>query len=286
MITSSRHTAIIDHVDVSALRQRLLDLYQKLHAHYGYEPYWWPVFSDTPQFEIMVGAVLVQQTRWDTVEGAVVRLRDAALLTPEALATADAIEVAVLVRPCAFHSQKAQGLQAICRYVLQHYNGEVAPLLAQECTKLRAELLALPQIGPETADAILLYAGAHPKFVVDAYARRLFARLDLLPGFDFHAARYNVVQQLVEGALQGAIFDFAHLDGSLRHFLWDLHAMINEECIHHCLANKPRCDRPGVQRTFLDPRKCVQHCASCSGCPLRMMCAMYQAAHHTKRQST
>lgn len=274
----SGHLGAVEGIDLSALRQRLFDLYQKLHEHYGYEPYWWPIFTDTPQFEIMIGAVLVQQTRWDTVEGAVVRLRDAALLSPEALAVADVTAVAHLLRPCAYHSQKAHGLQQICRYILQHYHGDVATLLSQECTSLRVELLALPRIGPETADVILLYAGAHPKFVVDAYARRLFTRVDLFPGFDFQRARYDVIQQLVEEALQGVTYSFPHLDGSLRHFLWDLHALINEECIHHCLASKPRCDRSGVPRTFLDPRKCARHCVSCEGCPLRVMCAMYQAA--------
>ncbi|MEM8533402.1 MAG: DNA repair protein [Chloroflexota bacterium] len=273
----SVHKGAAEGIALSMLRQRLFAFYQKLHEHYGYEPYWWPIFTDTPQFEIMVGAVLVQQTRWDTVEGAIIRLRDAALLSPAALARADVTTVAMLLRPCAYHSQKAQGLQQICRYIEQRYDGDVATLLAQECTGLRTELLALPRIGPETADAILLYAGGHPKFVVDAYARRLFTRIDLFPGFDFQRARYDVVQYLVEEAFRGSVLHFPHLDGSLRHFLWDLHALINEECIHHCLSSKPRCDRTGVPRTFLDARKCARHCVSCEGCPLRPMCAVYQA---------
>src|SRR5215212_9422757 len=183
------------------LQMRLLALYDALFAHFGHEPHWWPIVSDTPQFEILVGAVLVQQTRWETVEAAVVRLRDAGLLDPAALAAADTAALAAPIRPCAFHTQKAPGLQAICRYLVERYAGDMAALLAQARAPLRAELLALPQIGRETADAIMLYGGGHPLFIADAYARRLLGRLDLAPGFDFARARYDVAQQLIEGAL-------------------------------------------------------------------------------------
>ena len=311
----------------SDLRARLLALYDALHQHFGHESHWWPIISATPQFEILVGAVLVQQTRWETVEAAIVRLRDAGLLAPAALAAADTAQLAALLRPCAFHTQKAPGLQAICRYILDHYDGDISAMLAQERARVRNELLALPRIGPETADTIMLYAGDHPVFVVDAYARRLFARLDLAPGFDFARARYDEVQELIERALlpwpttdhrppttdegqttkddrpttndqrpttnddrhpssfivhrssftspRHPFTSSPHLDGSLRHFLWDLHALIIEECIHHCLATNPRQDQPGARRTFVDPRKCAAHCVNCQGCPLRDMCAYY-----------
>lgn len=272
-----------------ALRGRLFALYDALHEHFGYEPHWWPLRSDTPHFEIMVGAVLVQQTRWETVEAAVVRLIEAGLLGPAALAAADPATLAALIRPCAFYAQKAHDLQAICRYLLAHYDGELVPLLAQPRAAARAELLSLPRIGQETADTILLYAGGHALFVVDAYARRLFARLDLAPGFDFTRARYDDVQRLVEEALTPwrragtpsggpALPDPRSLapDGSLRHFLWDLHALIVEACIHHCLASNPRCSRPGTRRGFIDERKCAGHCTACGGCPLRATCASYQ----------
>jgi endonuclease-3 related protein len=276
-----------------ALRGRLFGLYGALHAHFGHEPHWWPIFSDTPQFEVLVGAVLVQQTRWESVEAAVLRLRDAGLLSPAGLAGLESARLAELVKPCAYYNQKAPGLQTICRYLLERYGGDLAPMLAQGRAALRAELLGLPRIGPETADAIMLYAGGHPVFVVDAYTRRLFGRLGIAPGFDFERARYDAVQALVETALAACgcgagcapnscpslaqeIGRFPHLDGSPRHFLWDLHALITEICIHHCLATRPRQDRPGARRTFLDPRKCAAHCLSCAGCPLRESCALYQ----------
>jgi endonuclease-3 related protein len=271
-------------------RSRLMALYDALYAHFGHEPHWWPIISDTPQFEIIVGAVLVQQTRWETVEAAVVRLREAGLLAPAALAAADTATLAALIRPCAFHAQKAPGLQAIGRHILDRYDGNVATLLAQERAPLRAELLSLPRIGRETADTIMLYAGDHPVFIVDAYTRRLFARLDIAPGFDFARAPYDDIQRLIEDALTPqALTDGQRPtlnenlrqpttdDASLRHFFWDLHALIIEECIHHCLATAPRQDRHGARRSFVDPRKCAAHCVACAGCPLREMCAYYRS---------
>jgi endonuclease-3 related protein len=266
------------------LGERIIALYNMLDEHFGHEPHWWPICSDTPQFEIVVGAVLVQQTRWEAVEAAIIRLRDAGLLSPAALAAADTAALAARIRPCAFHTQKAPGLQAICRYLLEHYNGDLATLFAQERATLRVELLALPRIGRETADAIMLYAGGHPTFIVDAYARRLFARVNVLPGFDFLKARYDDVQQLIEHAVPDVdwglhIADF-HLpapacgaQSAMCNFYRNFHALITEACIHHCLANKPRCDVPGARRTFVDPRKCAEHCLTCGGCPARPICA-------------
>ena len=268
------------------LQARILALYDALSAHFAHEPHWWPIVSDTPQFEMLIGAVLVQQTRWETVEAAVVRLRDAGLLDPFALAAADTTALAALIRPCAFHTQKAPGLQAICRYLVERYAGDMTALLSQARAPLRAELLALPRIGRETADAIMLFAGGHPVFIVDAYARRLLARLDLAPGFDFARARYDAVQALIEGALTDPIVDcrlqiadyappIYNLQSPICNFYRSFHALIVEECIHHCLATRPRQDRPGARRMFVDARKCAAHCLDCQSCPLRGMCAEY-----------
>jgi endonuclease-3 related protein len=271
---------------MDALSPRLLALFRALNDHFDHEPHWWPVHSDTPQFEIMLGAVLVQQTRWETVEAALGRLRAAGLFTPAALAAADTGALAALIRPCAFHGQKAAGLQAICRTLLERHGGEVGALLAGERAAVRARLLALPRIGRETADTIMLYAGGHPVFIVDAYARRLFARVGLAPGFDVLRAPYDTVQAMVEGAILNATEDWRLERGDWEHAVADLqsllsnlyravHALIVEACIHHCLARTPRCDQPGTHRAFLDPRKCAAHCLDCRGCPLRPHCAAY-----------
>jgi endonuclease-3 related protein len=269
------------------LRDRILALYDALYQHFGHEPHWWPIVTSAPQLEILVGAVLVQQTRWETVEAAVVRLRDAGLFTPAALAEADTASLAALIRPCAFHTQKAPGLQAICRHIVERYGGDVGALLSQERAELRAELLGLPRIGRETADAIMLYGGGHAVFVVDAYTRRLFERVGLAPGFDFARARYDTIQELVEGALADSIADYrlqiadfalpiCNLQSAICNFYRNFHALIVEECIHHCLATRPRQDLPGARRAFVDPRKCAGHCLCCQGCPLRGMCATYR----------
>jgi endonuclease-3 related protein len=291
VILSSCHLVMVIEgsgcVTADDLQSRLLALYDALSAHFGHEPHWWPIISDTPQFEMLIGAVLVQQTRWETVEAAVRRLRDAGLLDPAALAAADTAALAALIRPCAFHTQKAPGLQAICRHLVDGHAGDMSALLAQERAPLRAELLALPRIGRETADTIMLFAGGHPLFIVDAYARRLLGRLDLAPGFDFARAPYDAVQALVEGALAGSIGDWrleigdwehavSNLQSPISNFYRSFHALIVEECIHHCLANDPRQDRPGARRVFVDPRKCAAHCRDCQGCPLRDMCATHK----------
>lgn len=255
------------------LATRLADVYARLDAHFGHEPHWWPIITDDPPFEMLVGAVLVQQTRWQTVEAAVYRLRDAGLMRPDALAAADTAALAALIRPCAFHMQKAPGLQAICRHLLARHAGSTARMLSGDRAAVRAELLALPRIGRETADTVMLYAGGHPAFIVDAYTRRLFARLGVAPGFDFQRAPYDAVQALVEGALMAEGFGET---GSPQDLYWRLHALIVEACIHHCRATRPRHDAPGLRPTFVDPRKCAAHCVSCAGCPLRDICATYQ----------
>ena len=264
-------------------------LYTALDAHFTPEAHWWPITTPTSSFEVVVGTVLVQQTRWQAVEAAIARLHERGLMQPATLASCDPQQLAQLIRPCAFHSQKAPGLQAICRYLLEHYAGDMAPFLAQERSLVRAELLSLPRIGRESADTIMLYAGGHALFVVDAYARRLFARVGLFPDLDSMRVPYDLLQQRVETALaadtlpmpcwlaRAGIARPAHLpqlsDAALLY--WELHALIVEACIHHCQATQPRCDRPGRQHRFLDPRKCATPCQQCSACPISQGCAWY-----------
>jgi endonuclease III related protein len=159
-------------------------VYTRLHSHFGpltgsaaRHP-WWPIFGNDPPFEMLVGAVLVQQTRWETVEAAVLRLLEAELLSPPAMAAAPPETLAEVIRPAAFHRQKAPGLVAIAGYISTHYAGSTAAMLAQPTSELRSALLALPRIGRESCDVIMLYGGNHPVFVVDEYTRRLFERVD------------------------------------------------------------------------------------------------------------
>ena len=148
-------------------------VYDRLLAAYGPQ-HWWP--GDTP-FEIMVGAVLTQNTAWLNVERAIDNLKAADLLVPERiLATADAT-LADLLRPSGYFNVKAVRLKNLCRWLVEA--GGLEAVRDWPTEKLRHSLLAVKGVGPETADDILLYAFARPVFVVDAYTRRLFSRLGL-----------------------------------------------------------------------------------------------------------
>ncbi|MGI6461870.1 MAG: endonuclease III domain-containing protein [Candidatus Hydrogenedentales bacterium] len=150
----------------------LIDIYERLSRHYGPTD-WWP--GDTP-FEIAVGAILTQNTNWKNVERAIANLKRERLLGPKKiLACEDAVLEAAL-RPSGYFRVKTRRLRNFCRYLVERYRGSMKRLAAQPLDVLRAELLAVNGIGPETADDILLYACDKPVFVVDAYTRRIFSR--------------------------------------------------------------------------------------------------------------
>lgn len=269
----------------------LYHIYITLRQHFGSNPAWWPIFSDDGPFEMLLGAVLVQQTRWETVEQAILRLRAAGLLAPQALAEADARQVATLLRPVAFYTQKAAGIIAISAYLCERYDGMLTRLLAQPTATLRRELLSLQRIGPETADVILLYAGGHPVFVIDEYTRRVFGRIqpalhDEHP-LDWRHARYDVVQKRIEHELtwnetrqrDGAPAPEARRtapDSPLQHLYADYHALINEHCVRYCLARNPRCDGPPARRVYSIQAGREAYLDRHDGCPLRAICAFYQ----------
>jgi endonuclease III related protein len=286
----------------------LQEIYHRLIGHFGpltgpaaSRP-WWPLFSDEPLLEILVGAVLVQQTRWETVEGAVLRLRDAGLLSIMALAEAESAMLAALIRPAAFHTQKAPGLIAIAGYIQTQYGDDMATILARPTAELRRELLSLPRIGPETADVIMLYAGNHQVFVVDAYTRRLFGRvtqnhgsaegreshgiesaedrrrpgnpswspatntIENGAGINWERAPYEAVRQYIEQELLlTPSVDYA-----------EYHAQINEACVRYCLST-PRCDGPPARRVYSRQDGRESYLTSHEGCPLRAICGYYQA---------
>ncbi len=139
---------------------------------------WWPGDS---AFEIAVGAILTQNTAWTNVEKAITNLDRAGLLDPAALlaATPEALEAAM--RPSGYYRQKAQRVRLFCEYLRDRHNGVMEGMAVTPTETLRAELLALNGIGPETADDILLYACGRPVFVVDAYTRRILSRHGVAP---------------------------------------------------------------------------------------------------------
>lgn len=266
----------------------LAEIFARLRAHFGpltgpgaARP-WWPIFGTDAPFEMLVGAVLVQQTRWETVEGAILRLLAAGLLSPRAIASATTETLAELIRPAAFYGQKATGLIAIARHIVAGYDGDTARMLARPTAQVRAELLHLPRIGLETCDVILLYAGAHPVFVIDAYTRRLFERVApaLNSGADggptpapppWHRP-YESLRRSIETELrhdgQFSAYDAAALYA-------EYHAQINEVCVRYCLT-RPRCDGPPARRVYSRQEGRESYLGRQDGCPLRPVCAWYR----------
>ena len=155
---------------------------------------WWPGDSS---FEIIVGAVLTQSAAWTNVEKALTNLKAAAPISPGGIAALPEVELAQLIRPSGYFNAKARKLKAFVALLNDRYGGEHDRMLATPADQLRPALLGTHGIGPETADSILLYAANRPVFVIDAYTRRTFLRLGLVPEAD----NYDAWQELFMRAL-------------------------------------------------------------------------------------
>ena len=199
--------------------QEALQIYRQLLVAYG-QLHWWP--ADT-SFEVMVGAILTQNTRWNNVETAIANLKRANMLDAERICNGNRKQLEVYIRPAGFFRQKSRYLQAMSLFYYQH--GCTSGLKKWPISSLRKKLLAVQGIGPETADSILLYALDKPIFVIDAYTRRIFTRLGHLP-LD---ADYRYIQY----------FFHSHLPRSLSLFR-EYHALIVEHAKRHCRI-KPLC---------------------------------------------
>lgn len=177
-------------------------VYKILLKHYGHQ-LWWP--AETP-FEVMVGAILVQNTAWSNVERAIARLESCSCLTPQAIIEAPLSELTECLKPSGYFNLKAQRLRNYCQWYIDA--GEFSHLSCVGTDALRKQLLMVNGIGPETADDILLYAFERPVFVIDAYTRRIFSRLKLLTG----DAGYEALRYQFETSLQTdvAVFNEYH----------------------------------------------------------------------------
>ncbi len=155
----------------------LLQIYQRMFDTLGPQQ-WWP--GETP-FEIIIGAILTQNTNWSNVEKAIKNLKSAGKLSPEGIHELEAAELAQLIRPSGFFNIKARRVKTFIDWLFFHYEGNLQEMFARDLQTLRDDLLAIKGIGPETADSILLYAGNFPTFVVDAYTYRIFSRHGFIP---------------------------------------------------------------------------------------------------------
>lgn len=160
------------------IQNRLIKIYERLDAHFG-NLHWWPAESS---FEVIVGAILAQNTAWRNVEKAIANLKGSGRLVPQAILDEDDLVLSDLIRPAGYHRVKTKRLKAFIRYLYEGYGGNLDAMFAVDTQKLREQLLTVKGIGPETADSILLYAGNKPIFVVDAYTRRIFERHNVLSG--------------------------------------------------------------------------------------------------------
>jgi endonuclease-3 related protein len=194
-------------------------VYRRLLATHGPQ-HWWPGDS---AFEIMVGAVLTQNTAWSNVERAIANLKRAGGLTPAAIARTPPARLAAWLRPSGYFNVKARRLKSLCRWLLAQ--GGMRAIAGRPTARLRHELIAVHGVGPETADDILLYAFERPVFVIDAYTRRLFARLGIIQGDE----GYETLRHLFEHALpsEAALFN-------------EYHALIVRHAKEVC-RRRPRC---------------------------------------------
>ena len=266
-----------------SIAHTLHDLYGRLRAHFGYTPAWWP----GDPIEILLSAILVQQCGWTQAWRAVRRLRKQGLLTPARLAQEAPQNVEKLIQPVAFAPTKARRIIALATYLTEGRQEPVEAWLdpCRPTDEVRTELLSLPGIGKETADSILLYASSHPRFVVDAYTCRVFARLNVLqevPPGAWTTRNYDQLQSLFEQALTGSLSLYRRwtFDAAVPHpvaVYRDVHAQIVELAKHHCLGRTPRCTEQGA-RGWDDYPFCKRHCIEgiCDACPLRSMCATGQ----------
>jgi endonuclease-3 related protein len=186
------------------MKLKPLRLYLILSRKYG-NLNWWPVDEkyhekngSDPRFEIIVGAILTQNTAWRNVEKALVNLKSQRKLNIKKLANEDIKKLADMVKPSGFFNQKSLRLLETSRYLKNKYNFNLDNFFSRYNNSIREELLLLKGIGPETADSILLYAGNKPIFVVDAYTKRICKRIPLDTNTD---GSYEEIQKYFQNEL-------------------------------------------------------------------------------------
>ena len=209
-----------------------LAAYEKLLARFGPQ-HWWPARS---RFEVIVGALLMQQTAWRNVEVAIANLRRAGLLSPRAIASASIPELRRHVRVAGLYRSKPWRLKSFCVRLME-FRGDLDAFFRRDAAVVREDLLAQEGVGPETADSILLYASRIPTFVVDAYTIRIARRLGWIDSDD-----YDEVKAWFEARLPRDL-------AGLREF----HALLVRHAVQVC---RPR--------------------PKCEACPLNEMCAYYR----------
>ncbi|MCP4667290.1 MAG: endonuclease III domain-containing protein [Deltaproteobacteria bacterium] len=201
--------------------QLLTEMFDLLLAHFGPQK-WWPAETE---LEMMVGAVLTQNTNWKNVEKAIENLKQSNMLTLDCLATLDLGVLARTIRPAGYYNIKAKRLKNLILFIANQYQADLSMFLKEETETLRQGLLSVKGIGPETADSIILYAARRPLFVIDAYTHRILFRHDMCE------------EQAAYDALQELFMDHLYEDASLFN---EFHALIVQAGKNYC-RRKPLC---------------------------------------------
>jgi endonuclease-3 related protein len=235
--------------------ENIAAIYSTLARAWGRQ-HWWPAKS---RFEVIVGAYLTQNTSWRNVEIAMANLRSAKVLSVEGMRNIPVTRLQRLIRSSGYFRQKARKLKTFVKFLDRCYAGSLSKMFAQPTRKLREQLLSLNGVGPETADSILLYAGQHPVFVVDAYTRRLAARHGILG----ENATYEDIRGLFEEALSRApelasVVNGTDASGSASHkpsrmslaarsplaqVFNEMHGLIVSAGKQYCLKSKAQCEQ-------------------------------------------
>ena len=204
------------------MKRRLYAIYKKLYSHFGPQN-WWP--ADSP-FEVIVGAILTQNTSWRNVEKAIRNLKKEKLLSVSKLSGIPQRKIARLIKPAGYYNIKAKRLNSFLKFFLADYRGSIKKMSLADTRKLRSALLCVNGIGQETADSILLYALNKPLFVIDAYTRRIFFRHKFIKDNQ----NYGKIQALFMRNLKNSAELFN-----------EYHALLVRLGKEFCLKNNPRC---------------------------------------------
>ncbi|MCM8782711.1 MAG: endonuclease III domain-containing protein [Candidatus Omnitrophica bacterium] len=205
------------------MKKVLLDIYKRLHNRFGSQN-WWPGES---QFEVIVGAILTQNTAWSNVEKAIKNLKREGLLSPKTLSKIKTSRLSRLIRPSGYYNIKAKRLRNFIDFLKTRYRGNLSKLFKIETQTLRNALLNIKGVGPETADSILLYAGNKPVFVIDSYTKRIFSRHRLIHKND----TYMQIQD----------FFMSNLPKNTKLYN-EYHALIVKVGKDFCKKKKPKCN--------------------------------------------
>ncbi|MFH1227560.1 MAG: endonuclease III domain-containing protein [Planctomycetota bacterium] len=204
-------------------KKDLLEIYRRLYKRFGPQ-HWWP--GDTP-FEVIIGAILTQNTNWSNVEKAINNLKKARLLTPAKLHEISLPELAELIRPAGYYNVKSKRLKDFIDWLMGDCDGDLDRLFALPTASLREALLSVRGIGPETADSIMLYAAQKPSFVVDAYTYRIFSRHKYVSEED---TGYDELKAFFEDSLEADVKLFN-----------EYHALLVKLGKEFCKKSKPLC---------------------------------------------